>query len=160
MPVAHIKFAAPLVNAIPALFAITPADWDALYQTAKDTPTKLLRGHSPRSAMIWLSEAVMKPRFGDDVFGHLAVNQINNTPANTVIVSDCGFNAEMRALKDAFGASNLLLIHILRPGSNFTGDSREWIIDDNVETLAINNSNTLETLESRVYECVERWLSL
>lgn len=125
-----LKFATPMYQAIPGLFQITLEHWAYLYENHKETPSDLLMGMSPRQAMIWVSEEVMKPKFGEDVFGRIAVESIRNglnEKHQMVTFSDSGFSAEALKVVEAFGAENVYLIRIYADGCDFVGDSRGLI---------------------------------
>lgn len=154
----HHKFADPLRNAVPAMFGIGHDLWQTLYLYNKDVRTSVLFGMSPREAMIWLSEEVMKPKFGVEVFGKIAAQTIASYPQETVVVSDSGFAREVMPLIDAFGVDNLLIVQIRRPGQTFDGDSRGWVDLPAVTTWTVFNDSTVESFEVLVLDAVFWWL--
>jgi hypothetical protein len=154
----HLKFADPLRKAIPAMFGLSHAAWEDLYLTdKKEQPTDMLCGHSPRSAMIWLSEEVMKPTYGINIFGHLAVNQLRDMAAD-VIFSDCGFTHELEPLEEHLGSRNMLIVRLHRPGKTFAGDSRGYIVATAIPTIDIHNDSHLDRLEELLVGAVDYWL--
>lgn len=161
-PVAHVKFAEPLRQAIPAMFGLGKGTWMRLYQHDKDVPSRLLKGMSPRQAMIWLSEDVMKPTFGYDIFGHLAINQIEDAtkePQNNIVLSDSGFTRETRCLIDRYGIENLLLLQMYRDGCTFANDSREYIDIEGLNTSHIFNNGSLNDLKNTLVPTVCAWVN-
>lgn len=90
----------------------------------KEKPQEYLGGKSPREMMIWISEEVIKPVFGNQHFGKVASESIR--PVNNhVIFSDGGFADEViRLIKDGY---DVHLIRLHREGFDFSGDSRSHI---------------------------------
>ena len=121
------KFAAPLVAGVRGVFGISEARWTYLYATAKEIKTEELGGMSPREAMIWMSEEVMKPKFGNAIFGRIAADQIAEMPPGVVVVSDCGFCEEIVPMAGLLGWENILILQLFRPGCTFASDSRSYI---------------------------------
>lgn len=98
---------------------------------------------SKREALIHVSENVMKPSFGDDVFGKLAAD---NLPEGLVFFSDGGFTDEVKPLADKIGIENILIVHIKRDGYTFEGDSRDYVNIDGVHTVVVENDTLGEYL--------------
>jgi len=79
--------------------------------------------------IIWLSETVCKPIFGQDVFALAAVKAVRDSGADKIVFSDGGFQAEADALYDAL-VPEMLLIHVHREGRSFSSvrkDSRGYV---------------------------------
>lgn len=81
---------------------------------------------SPREAMIYTSEDVMKPRHGNTCYGDAARKHCLNTNDQYVVFSDGGFNAELAPMCEIF--HKVLVIHLFRAGYDFSGDSRDYIM--------------------------------
>jgi hypothetical protein len=81
---------------------------------------------SPREALIYTSEDVMKPRYGVAHYGNAALEHCLNTNDNYVVFSDGGFGAEVISLSGAF--HKVVVIQLVRPGYDFTGDSRDYLM--------------------------------
>lgn len=80
--------------------------------------------YSPREALIHVSEDIMKPEFGQDVFGQ-AVAKKHRGGTGDVVFSDGGFPAEILPLLDVFDTINICRLH--REGRDFSGDSRGYL---------------------------------
>lgn len=92
----------------------------------KEVGCHVCGGLSPREFMIWISETVMKPRFGDKVFALRAYEKYLELDSDeTLIFSDGGFPDEVAALVE-FGAT-VKLFRLHRDGYDFSGDSRNYI---------------------------------
>ena len=145
----HYRFASPLKKAIHALFGM-PYIGDEHFDSRKNTPSPLFLGLTPGEAYIWLSENAVKPKFGSDFFAKVAVTAITNMMADheVVVISDCGFKEEVQALLDAFGADNILLVHLYRAGTSFEGDSRSYVGEglEIINEADIHNNGSLESL--------------
>jgi len=127
--IVHLKFAQPLFNTLREMFCLDPNEWDHMYNNHKEEQTDVLYGMSPREAMIWLSEKVIKPNFGKNYFGNVAVNKINSFPypqEKVFIFSDSGFFEEAKTITDAFTPEICYYVKLMRHGKTFDGDSRSY----------------------------------
>lgn len=97
-----------------------------------------VRAISPRQAMIYVSELVYKPEFGNDYFGQETAKGMK--PGNN-FVSDSGFIEEALVQVEEFGKENVVLIRIHADGCNFDNDSRDYIdlADKGVACLDVFN---------------------
>lgn len=85
--------------------------------------------------IIWLSETVCKPIFGQDVFALAAVKAVRDSGADKIVFSDGGFQAEADALYDGTRDARrypqeFLVIHMFREGRSFSSvrkDSRGYV---------------------------------
>lgn len=92
----------------------------------KEKPQVILGGKSPRQFMIWISEDVMKPVFGDHYFGRRMVEEIHEMYRDlTVVISDGGFPEEIKPLVKAGHEVHICRLH--RDGFTFAGDLRDYI---------------------------------
>lgn len=102
-----------------------------IYETDEKDTRKLdmLGGMTCREFMIWISEDVIKPKFGKKHFGLLAAEHFDDIveegDINTVIVSDGGFPDEVEALIDH--GHQVVLVRMWREGFDFSKDSRDYI---------------------------------
>lgn len=79
--------------------------------------------------IIWLSETVCKPIFGQDVFALAAAKAVRDSGTNKIVFSDGGFQAEVDALYDQL-VPDMLLVHMYREGRSFASvrkDSRGYV---------------------------------
>jgi hypothetical protein len=107
---------------------------------------------SIREAMIYVSEIVCKPAFGEDYFGVARANTIQDN--EWAIDDSCGFDDEIKPTIDKLGQENVLLIRIKGRG-NFNNDSRKFISDGVVDyTVDIYNSSTEEAYMTSMLELI------
>lgn len=144
---ATYRFAKPLKDAAHALFGMGGIATEAL-GLVKEQPNEAMFGMTPRNAYIWLSEEVVKPKFGQDFFAKVAVTNINRLMQHYgglahIVISDCGFQAEFDVLAEAFGADNVHLCQLERAGCSFKGDSRGYI-ESSKHRHGILNNGTLD----------------
>jgi hypothetical protein len=145
------RFAAPLKAATHAIFGLTDTGIEAFNYT-KEIPNPNMEGMTPRNAYIWLSEEVLKPKFGRNFFGKLAVRTIKyrlsqkSEAEPIVVISDCGFIEEVQCLIEAFGAENVNVVHLYRPDTNYSNDSRGYV-DAGIKHLVFNNSDLTDLKE-------------
>lgn len=128
-PIEIMKFANAVKNMTHGALGFGHGDPD-LFEEVKDSPdVEGLMGATPRQAYIQMSEGFMKPLLGEAVFGRLLVADIEaSTFSNdTIVVTDSGFMPEARVLVEEYGAANITLVQMHRPGYDFEGDSRGYI---------------------------------
>lgn len=136
----HMELKATLVNIAVKTAGISRKLWDALYDRRyKEIPSPFLlvdgKFVSPRQWLIHMSENVIKPTFGQDIFGKILAEKINklSLPEDSVIVlSDGGFVEETLPLIDLVGEDNYYIARISRfdeEGKMFEwgNDSRRWL---------------------------------
>ena len=113
---------------------------------------EVLNGMNLRQLMIHISEDWIKPAFGPDFIGKLAVKRINmlqsvqtgymtqrsivSLPGTTVLFSDGGFEDEIAALLDVVEPSELYIVRVHRAGHDFSNDSRQYLTAENAPKLA------------------------
>lgn len=159
-----LKFAEPLKRAVFADAGLpldTPIDF---FDPLKEVPLALFGGRSFRQACIDKSEIDLKPRYGDDYFGRLAVRSLarfNRVGEYLVAVTDSGFTTEAEPVMRAVGADNCLLVrlHADGRGKTFAGDSRSHL---DLPIMSIDIDNDLEgdkqSFLDDVLDAVEGWL--
>lgn len=147
----HYKMAAPLKKTLAAMFNIAPDMATELFETPlKEEPCELFNGMTPRQALIDLSENYMKPTFGEDVFGRIAVRSLPlPCAARLTVISDSGFEVEAVPLVKRFGARNCALIQIIRDQCTFDGDSRSYI---ELDKHGVVTDELVNKFEKEMYE--------
>lgn len=94
-------------------------------RSQKETAHDFLMGMTCREFMIWISEEVIKPKFGDKYFGK-RLAEIASKSDRPLIVSDCGFEQEVIALIEAGHEVKLVRMH--REGFAFDEtDTRNYV---------------------------------
>lgn len=81
---------------------------------------------SPRDMLIYVSEGIIKPRFGKDWFGVQAATDWLDIDQHKII-SDGGFKEEVNALCNIIGQQQILVIQLHRKDYDFNADSRDYI---------------------------------
>lgn len=143
---APMSFAVPLKRQTAALLGVDLVTLEII----KDMPHAALKGGTPRQYMINLSEKMIKPCYGDDFFGHVAVDSIRKQEPSLsplVLFSDSGFLSEAIPVVNEFGIENCTLIQIARNGCDFSNDSRSyWNMDGLRTQMFINDGSIKEYL--------------
>lgn len=111
---------------------------------------------SLRLAMIYVSEVICKPTFGNTYFGKARAASIEE---GTLVVDDSvGFAEELGPTVDKLGQKNCLLVRVHGRGT-FEGDSRSYIEDGVVNnTIDIYNSGTLQEFLTSGVDTVSEWV--
>ena len=105
---------------------------------------------SPREALIYASELVVKPAFGNDYFGKIANSNIQPCGA---VFSDGGFDEEIGPITR--GQKDVYIIQFERDGCTWGGDSRGWLSDHHgIPTLKTTNNGTVEELVTRILDFI------
>lgn len=159
----HYKMAWPMKSSACALLGISEEDAKIYFEdpVAKLRQHKAFFNMTPVEWLIWLSEDVMKPRFGKDYWGRIAVrNLAEPTQAPFTAVSDSGFRDECLPIANTYGPRNCVIIQLHRPGRTFDGDSRSYIelTDIGVPLIELRNEYTLEIFRMQVVELTRKWL--
>ena len=145
----EFKMSMVMKRYIPDIFGLSDVQRRAI-ELYKDEPEGIFNGMSWREVQISFSEDWMKPKFGKDIFGRLAAQRMKGLIANHIVVSDSGFNEELIPVIQAFGANNVIVWRIYRPGCSFKNDSRDYLINDEVEIKELNNQYDLDLLAAQV----------
>lgn len=152
----ELKMSEPLKAGCAAIFGV---DREVVEQI-KEIPHHKLFDMSWREAQIWLSEEVMKSKFGEDVFGQLMVKRIEDGEVELgYVISDLGFPIEYDVLEKRFGAENIMLVHIKREGHTFENDSRDWVRPEGKSPYIIVNDMSFHTFSNRFHSAVKHWLN-
>lgn len=122
--VRHQQFKHQLFYAVCEHYGISYSELMLNYtEEKKNIPLEVLENQSPRQAMIFVSENIIKPRYGRDYFGQQAAKSIEEGRIN--VFSDGGFVEEMKPVYDA--SDHFLIVQLYRDGCTFEGDSRSYI---------------------------------
>lgn len=146
---AKYRFAQPLKNAIHAMFGYADVKVEH-FNSVKDVSLDAFHGMTPRQAYIWLSEEVVKPKFGHDFWANVAVTSIKQLKKPVIVISDCGFVEEAKLLINAFGKENVAIVHLERNGTDFSKDSRNYISVEGVSLYRIVNDGTVHDLYANI----------
>jgi hypothetical protein len=126
----HMSFADPLKETTHKMYNafFSPGH----FENAKNTPTPVFFGKTPREAYIEVSERMVKPVLGQDHWGRVAVVKMNGMRANNVFLfSDSGFVEELVPIINSFGPKNVTIVELETTinghGLTFSGDSRGYI---------------------------------
>lgn len=92
----------------------------------KEIPHEFLGGKTCREFMIWISEDVVKPLFGNQHFGNLMIEYLNLCDEGLRFVfTGSGFQEEVIRLVE-YG-HDVNLVRLFMDGKTFAGDSRNYI---------------------------------
>jgi hypothetical protein len=113
-------------------------------RSVKENPVGQLRvsgtALSRRDAMIYVSERVIKPKYGKDYFGVKTAECVD--PSLSYCFSDGGFLEEVYPLINRFGPENICIVQLYRTGCSFSSDSRNYIHGILTEDLGNQDSDS------------------
>lgn len=124
----HNEFKSTIYNIAMAITGLSSERFFEIYndRTKKETPQPEFFGKSPREMMIWISESVCKPEFGQQYFGKAAAASVIEECGG--VFSDSGFPEEVFPLAERFGAENIYVVRFTRNGAKFeANDSRNFL---------------------------------
>ena len=123
------------------------------FESIKETPLTILNGKSYRQWQIDFSEKFMKPLYGEDIFARLLIDRIKTYLAqhgipDILIIPDCGFQIELDTLVTELNPKHITLFHLVRPGTDWSKDSRGYVSHPEIRIHEIHNTNksTFESL--------------
>lgn len=121
---------------------------------------------SPRQALIFTSEYIIKPEYGSDFFGKAMASQLKYVEKEfsgkdvQVFITDSGFIDELKPISNF----NLNILSIYRDGTDYdpSKDSRTRITQEqldnagmsNVEIIKVENNKTLNEISSDVIDYI------
>lgn len=130
------------------------------YESTKDIPLPELGGKSIRRAMIGLSEEHVKPTYGHGFWGSALLNTLPIPQgARVVVVTDVGFDSEVKVFEDAFGADRCVWAQVTRPGCTFAGDSRSYVGSTEYRTSVINEGESFEQVTTAAEQLYKRLIT-
>ena len=140
-----------LHNQAIALSGIPHDDWHARYvvRELKETPWARLSGMTQREFLIWISEEVVKPKFGKAYYGEVSANRCLElwSKGYTPVFSDGGFPEELKVMTDILGEENVFVARIYREGCSFEKDSRNYIFNEVFEDDFKNEGTPKELVD-------------
>lgn len=149
-----IAFKDSAYKAVYEHYNISKEQYMELYndRSLKDTPSELLRGRSPRSAMQHVIEEIKKPLYGKDYLAKETIEIIQKDVYNNYVISDLGLPEEEIAVHYYLKNENYKIIYIDRNGYDFSKDTRSkrQIIHYN-----IYNNSDLANLYKQVDEILK-----
>ena len=151
-----MKFAEPIKSSVATTFNLTAQQAYNNFETEKkDQISPRFYGKTPREVLISFSEHWLKPAFGNNIFGRLAlhrmVHKATSFPAAVFIFPDSGFQSEFDVIYDDFhkcGNPAVYGVHMYREGCTFDGDSRSYIDFRGAVQYTVQNDGTEEHLRS------------
>lgn len=142
-------------------------NWELRFKDHPEEHYSTALNLSIREAMIYVSEIIIKPRWGDNYFGVARVKSIKDFeslqtyPEPLFVDGSCAFVEELEPLIEYLGQENILLLRIHRDGFTFEGDSRNYIPDGVItNTIDIYNNGTEQEYFDKVQNEVIKWLNI
>ena len=139
----HLSFKHVLFKETISFFGVDKDWFMAGYndRSVKERPEELLEGMSRREAMIYVSEDITKPTFGNDVFGVFVANEVED--GEDYAISDGGFEEELVPLINRVGADNIVLVQLTREGCDYSSDSRRYFNGNLVKEYVIQKTSSI-----------------
>lgn len=110
-------------------------------RSIKERPEDLLDGMSRREAMIYVSEVITKPAFGQDIFGVHVASEVED--GKNYAISDGGFEDELVPLINRVGADNIVLVQLTREGCDYSSDSRRYFNGKPIKEYVIHSPTNI-----------------
>jgi hypothetical protein len=153
-PVLLEKLSAPLKAAVPAFLGVP---FEQL-EKQKDEPVGFGRLPSFRQMQIDLSEKWAKQLYGDDIFAYLLADRLHRAHERDVVITDCGFRAELDHLVRQFGMENVMFVRIYRDGCDYAKDSRSHFgLPSGMTWVYVANNGSIDSFETEVSDLACRY---
>ncbi len=129
------------------------------YESVKGNPMPEFRGMTPRQAYIHVSEQIMKPLFGPDVFGHRLLQRMKRLQRNMYLIADSGFVEEAMPIISDVGPGNCLLVRLHAPkrGCSFKNDSRSHLRINHIKSVDVTNDDSIQNAVSALHREITSW---
>lgn len=159
----HYQMKDPLWRALRGFFDVPEKVFEKLFTDPelKEQASKFLAEDIPRQSQISLSEEWAKRRYGNSIFGDLAVRALSKTTlVHGTVITDCGFFDEAVPIVKQYGPENCALMQLHREGCGFVGDSRGYIDLSplGVRFVKVINCYDKDMFGAQVCRLVERWM--
>lgn len=163
----HMKMTWPMDRAIQAFLGMGDDEYNAYrnkYKDEKLSTVWMKQGHTFRQVLINFSEDFAKPTFAKDILGRIALRDMRKhelvESAKLFVFSDAGFKEEALPIVEAIGAENVLLVHVVRHGYSFVGDSRSYYELPGVTLVSLyNDHEDLGIYKARVAKVIGPWVT-
>ena len=139
----HLSFKEELFKETAQFYAVS-LDWflDGYDdRTIKERPEYRLDGFSRRKALIYVSEEIIKPRYGKEYFGLKLTKKIQS--GYHYCVSDGGFEEELTPVINKIGADKVILVQLTRDGCDFSSDSRKYFNGNLVQEFVLRKETNI-----------------
>lgn len=164
----HVRFKDALYDITGAIYR-TGSEYVQSFaydQVEKMKPRDEFNGFSQREALIYVSEEVIKPKFGKNYFGNAVAktvkldaafariedpNNLNNTLR--YVTSDGGFKEELEPLLAAGFKVRLIRLH--RDGCDYSKDSRKYLYNVAHVEVDVDNNSSIAVLQEKIKEALE-----
>lgn len=113
-------------------------------RTVKEAPSLYLGGMSRREALIYVSETIIKPKYGKKFFGKEVAKTLK--PNTNYCFSDGGFKEELVPVINKVGADNICLVQLTRMECDFSSDSRRYLNGDVIKEFIINKETPINKM--------------
>jgi hypothetical protein len=147
-----------------ALYGMEDCTYD-YFENVKDEPRHEFYGLTPRRAYQAVSEQLMKPLHGNDIYGKILADQFVEDAdemgwPDLITITDSGFRDEAVALIARFEQlkqnDKITLVRLHRNGCTFEGDTRSYIdlTDEGVPGVDLSNDGPREELWDKLVDAV------
>ena len=131
------------------------------FEATKDERLDFFNGLTPREAYIWMSEVVVKPKFGDDYWAYKWIEAYEQAMKHRIIpcaVPDAGFQKEINVIAAYVGPQNCMLVRLSSPGKTFANDSRGYVQPLEGMHCAVITNNYTAQFEAEVVDAIKVFL--
>ncbi len=167
----HCENKAALIRLCLEVSGVSKTEWYARYSRRrvdksawfKDVPWDSLpknkfyknKHFSQREFLIYMSEDVIKPHFGEAYFGKRSADLVKDDEENdTFVFSDGGFYPELLELAK-LEDTKVILVRLRREGCNFDNDSRDYLYSEDIEMHDIYvGENQIDKAYEQIYNLV------
>lgn len=151
LPIRVISLSEPMGRMAAAMLGV---EWsESWYEEQKDTVQPIL-GVTLRQWIIGLSEAHMKPGYGEQIWPRLAIQRLHLEGFNCdlhglIVITNFGFQYEPALFEATYGVQNVVVAQAHRAGQDYSKDSRGWVEATlPTHTIRLNNTGPIEVAKT------------
>lgn len=147
----QFAFADPLKTAAQAISGQPLEDFHL--QNRKNTPLRHIPAHTPRTLLQWLGTDICRKHLCDDLWARLLIERIHaeseGIPDFQAVVTDCRFENEYTAVRNAFPYDLVAMVRIKSPWAGIAPDhaSEQWTPEFEKIFCTVHNTGTLDELK-------------
>lgn len=120
----------------------------------KETPHDMFAGLTPRKALQYVSEKVIKPHHGRHFFGLMALREVMESKVNLHVFTDGGFQEEADMLMKE---CKVLVVQLSKEGTSFEGDTRSYV-DGNVTIPMVVTEGHISENAAELYMIINQFI--
>jgi len=153
----HDKLSRPMKASLQKIFNFNISEMRALEAYKEDSNGPEYADMSYREMQISMFN-YLGAAYGPDILGRLFVRRNRDNAKRHTVISDSGFNAEIKPILESNIYGGVGLIRLNRDGCDYEEDIRERIEETGIKYYEdINNQYDLEMFQAQIRKVLRKW---